>query len=341
VERLAHLLLEVAEAFVVLARLVAVSLRVASQGATAIVEQLAVVLGEEVELARDHISEATAEDTHRSYTSPAVLLIRSWNVFHGRTHPPGGRTFLEEAVRLITKDEPDIVCLQEIPVWALGRLGEWSAMKAFGDITVRPALGPIPFPTELGTRLVELDPVRFRLAFSGQANAILLAPEFPALGHETIALNNRGFVRMEARRLGLGLRTRLAWARERRLCQAVRSTLPDGRGLVVANLHSTGMGLDCRISDAELTRAACFVDALAKPDDVEVLAGDFNAERERSGALAELSGPEWGFSQPGPGIDHVLVRWAEVLSLEIWPVERRRVGGRLLSDHAPVEVTVE
>jgi endonuclease/exonuclease/phosphatase family metal-dependent hydrolase len=267
-----------------------------------------------------------------------MILIRSWNVFHGRTHPPSGRTFLDEAVRLITDDRPEVVCLQEIPVWALGRLGEWSDMNAFGDITVRPALGPLPVPTGLGKRLVELDPVRFRLAFSGQANAILLARKLRSLGHKAIALNDRRFVRMQARRLGLSFGTRLSWARERRVCQVVRSTLPDGRGLVVGNLHSTTVGLDPRIADAELIRAASFVDALAEPDDIAALAGDFNTDPERSDALAELSGQEWGFSAPYAGIDQVLVRGAEVLSLEIWPVDRRRVGNRLLSDHAPVEV---
>jgi endonuclease/exonuclease/phosphatase family metal-dependent hydrolase len=339
-ERLAHLLLKVAEALVVLARLVATCRCVPAQGARAVVEQLSVLVGEEVELAGDHVPETAAERTHRSYTSPTVLLIRSWNIFHGRTHPPGGRTFLEEAIRLITGDRPDVLCLQELPVWALGRLGEWSGMQVFADVTVRPALGPVPVPTRLGRRLVEVDPVRFRLAFSGQANAIFLSRELPVLGRDAIALNDRRFVRLEAHRLRLRLRTRLAWTRERRVCQAVRSALPDDRGLVVANLHSTAMGLDPRISDSELMRAASFADALAEPDDVVVLAGDFNAEPERSHVLAELSGPQWGFSKPCPGIDQVLVRGAEVLSLQVWPVEQRAVGGRVLSDHAPVEATV-
>jgi hypothetical protein len=36
----------------------------------------------------------------------------------------------------------------------------------------------------------------------------------------------------------------------------------------------------------------------------------------------------------------VLVRGAEAGPVETWPVERRRVGGLVLSDHAPVEVRV-
>jgi len=57
--------------------------------------------------------------------------------------------------------------------------------------------------------------------------------------------------------------------------------------------------------------------------------------------FADLAGPEWGFSAPaGKGIDHVLVRGAQAGPEETWPRERRRVGGRLLSDHAPVEVRI-
>ena len=54
----------------------------------------------------------------------------------------------------------------------------------------------------------------------------------------------------------------------------------------------------------------------------------------------ELTTAEWGFSPPGPGIDHVLVRGADVSEHHRWPLDRRRVDGRLLSDHAPVEVAL-
>ena len=60
-----------------------------------------------------------------------------------------------------------------------------------------------------------------------------------------------------------------------------------------------------------------------------VLAGDFNSS---------LTLP--GFSPPHGGIDDVLVRGAEASALCVWPVERRRQNGVVLSDHAPVEVTV-
>ena len=58
-----------------------------------------------------------------------------------------------------------------------------------------------------------------------------------------------------------------------------------------------------------------------------------------SRTLAGLA--EWGFSEPGPGIDHVLVRGDAPSPLEAWPLERRRHDGRVLSDHAPVELTIQ
>ena len=47
-----------------------------------------------------------------------------------------------------------------------------------------------------------------------------------------------------------------------------------------------------------------------------------------------------GWSALGPGIDHVLVRGLSVEPLLVWPEERRRQNGLVLSDHAPVEVTL-
>jgi endonuclease/exonuclease/phosphatase family metal-dependent hydrolase len=86
-------------------------------------------------------------------------------------------------------------------------------------------------------------------------------------------------------------------------------------------------------------RAAVFADTLAEPSDVLVLAGDFNVIRERSTTLPELE--TWGFSKPISWIDQVLVRGAPAGPPHRWPDERRVVNGRLLSDHAPVEGTIE
>ena len=264
-----------------------------------------------------------------------ALLVRTWNVFHGNAKPPERRTFLEQMVRLASSDRPDVLCLQEIPVWALRRLGRWSGMQAFGAVASRPKLGS----AELGGAVTALHRGLLRSAFTGQANAILLGPGLRPLGSDSIVLNPLAFRRDWARRLELDRPARFAWARERRVCQAVRA-VANGRSLVVANMHVSNVR-DPRIRDAELHRAAVFAEAFAEPEETIVLAGDLNLRLDESATLDKLSGPEWGFSKPIPGLDQVLVRGARSGRPELWPEERRRVGGRLLSDHAPLEIRIE
>jgi endonuclease/exonuclease/phosphatase family metal-dependent hydrolase len=259
------------------------------------------------------------------------LLVRTWNVFHGNAKPPERRGFLEEAVRLASADRPDVLCLQEVPVWALAKLAGWSGMRSFGAVAARPLLGS----ARLGGAITELHHGLLRSALTGQANAILLGPALRPAGEGSIVLNPRGFRRALGRELELELPVRLAWAKERRVCQAVRAEV-GGRFLTVANLHASSVS-DRRCQDAELLRAAAFADSFAEPEDVLVLAGDFNVVIPGSTTLAALSGPEWGFSAPIPGLDQVLVRCARATRPERWPEERRRAKGRLLSDHAPVE----
>ena len=258
------------------------------------------------------------------------MLLRTWNVFHGNTVPPGRVNLLEDAVRLAATGEPALVCLQELPLWSLEYLDDWSGMTAIGVVAARTLV-----PRELGRRLTALDPGLLRSALTGQGNAMLVAPGLRVVDSSSIVLNPPSF----RRRLAIPVGARIAWAKERRVCQAVRLALPDGRTLSAANLHATSYRLDQRLADAEVLRAAVFLDAVAAPGDVAVLAGDFNLQAGRSQALADLRG--WGFSEPGPGIDHVLVRGAASAPERRWPEDRRRIAGALVSDHAPVEVTIE
>jgi endonuclease/exonuclease/phosphatase family metal-dependent hydrolase len=263
------------------------------------------------------------------------VLVRTWNVFHGNSVPPGRRAFLEEMFRLATEDQPDVLCLQELPVWSLGRLEGWSGMRSFGAVAARPPRVSV----ELGRSLTSVHHGLLRSAITGQANAILLGRSLRPLGNDTIVLNPRGFRRLQGERLALDRRARVAWARERRVCQAVRFEV-EGRPVTVANTHVSSVR-DLRCKDAELLRAAAFADAFAEPNDVLVLAGDLNVRRETSTALKALAGPEWGFDEAIPWLDQILVRGARATPAEPWPEERRRLNGRLLSDHAPVERTIE
>lgn len=231
------------------------------------------------------------------------LLVRSWNLFHGNTHPPDRRSRLEAMVRLAAADRPHVLCLQEVPPWALRRLPGWSEMTARWVVTREPRL-----PEPLAGFVTRLHNGLFRSALAGQANAILLAAGQEARAHRSLRID-------DGRR------------REPRYCHALRLET-----LVVGNLHATNDFRDPRVPAAEIVRAEAFVTDFA--DGLPcVLAGDFNVRAEH---LAELP----GWSELGAGIDHVLVRGLAASPLVTWPEQRRLQNGRVLSDHAPVEVTV-
>ena len=242
-------------------------------------------------------------------------------------------------VRLVTRDAPAVVCLQELPVWSLLLLDGWSGMTSIGAVAARPLLGSRTPALDAERRLTDLNNGFLRSSLTGQANAVLVDDSLRVLERRTIRLNPLTFRRQEARRLGLSSHKVIAWGKNRRVCQVIRAQR-GGATLVVANVHATG-DHDKRIVDAELLRAASFVDGFAEPDEPIVLAGDFNLTLGNSSVLRDLMSPEWGFEGATPiGIDHVLVRGLEASPPCRWPSARRTVAGRVLSDHAPVERTV-
>jgi endonuclease/exonuclease/phosphatase family metal-dependent hydrolase len=95
--------------------------------------------------------------------------------------------------------------------------------------------------------------------------------------------------------------------------------------MIVGNVHASNEFSRPEVPRAELRRAHDLVEAMAAAGEVRVLAGDFN-----------LRDP----GLPGPNIDHIVVAGAEHGPLVAWPDERRRHDGAVLSDHAPVELTV-
>jgi len=269
------------------------------------------------------------------------VLIRTWNVFHGHTETPQRHAYLREAVELAVGDDPDVVCLQELPAWSLARLASWTAYAVAPALAEPPSLGPLRLTAELGRRLTSLHAGVLRSAFAGQGIAILVSPRLELREEHVCVLNPRRFRRAQAEWLSLGLVARLAWAGERRVCQVVR--LSDAsRSLLVANLHATSYPPDERMADAELLRAFVYVDGLAQPGEPVAVAGDFNVTFERSRTLLDVTSEEWGFCGAGPGIDQVLVRGLEITSGPTrWKPERREHLGALLSDHAPVDLVVE
>ena len=148
------------------------------------------------------------------------MLVRSWNLFHGNTQPPQRRAFLKQMVQLVTQDAPDVVCLQEVPLWALGFLEHWSGMRHVGAVARRPRIPLGRWPTELHHGL-------FRSAFTGEGGAILAARHYELSDERTAVVSSEGL---------------------RRIVHGVRL---DG-GIYVANAHISG-------DHAQLLRVAEFL----------------------------------------------------------------------------------
>jgi endonuclease/exonuclease/phosphatase family metal-dependent hydrolase len=227
-----------------------------------------------------------------------AMLVRTWNLFHGNAVPPKRRAYLREMIELVSADEPAIVCLQEVPVWALRHLAAWSGMQAVSAT----ARAPRVRSAALGRWITDVNHGLIRSAVTGEADAILAAPRF-SVGHERTAVVSTS-----------GLRRIVHGAR-----------LDE---IFVANFHTTG--------DEQFRAAAEIVESQGEK---AILAGDANlrpGEGETYGLLRQR-----GFSEPLPGsIDQILVRGLPATPPVAWPEERRRVGGTLLSDHAPVELTI-
>ena len=171
-------------------------------------------------------------------------------------------------------------------MWAIGRLEEWSGMRAVAAVARRPR-APFARP------LTELHHGLLRSALTGEAGAILVRGEADDLGAAVVSVS--------------GLR---------RVAHRVR--LPDAT--VVANVHISA-------DDVQWRRVA----ELVADEPRAIVAGDANIP---SAGLP-------GFSAPLAGsIDQILVRGLPATPPVAWPEERRRRGGRLLSDHAPVELHV-
>jgi endonuclease/exonuclease/phosphatase family metal-dependent hydrolase len=213
------------------------------------------------------------------------MLVRTWNLFHGNASPPERRAYLRTMIELVTGDGPDVVCLQELPVWSLSRLEQWSGMHATSAVARKPLL---PF----GARAVTgLHHGLLRSAVTGEADAIL--------------------TRERARDLGAHV---MGEVKLRRIAHAVSLG-----GLTIVNFHIDG-------------RREQFDRVLGLAGEPSILAGDTNLVAP----VAE------GFSPPlGGSIDQILVRGLDLVEAPTaWPLERRVVDGRVLSDHAPVEAVI-
>src|SRR5712691_3332082 len=210
------------------------------------------------------------------------MLVRTWNLFHGNAVPPERRAFLREMVELVTADGPDVVCLQEVPVWALAYLGGWSGMQAVTAV----ARTPLLWSAMLGRIVTGVHHGLVRSALTGEADAILVEQSHRVGSRRQAVVSARGL---------------------RRIVHGIQ--IDDD--VFIANFHISA-------DEDQLRRVVEFV----HDEEHVVLAGDAN--------LPSAGAP--GFSAPLPGsIDQILVRGVPSTAPVAWPVERRRLGARLLS----------
>jgi len=71
------------------------------------------------------------------------MVIRGWNLYNGNTAPPGRRAHLREMIELVTADRPSIVCLQEVPAWALRPEPTAGIMRAYVEHGMHVRPGPL------------------------------------------------------------------------------------------------------------------------------------------------------------------------------------------------------
>jgi endonuclease/exonuclease/phosphatase family metal-dependent hydrolase len=260
----------------------------------------------------------------------ASLLVRTWNIAHGRDVPPDAdhghlrRKLLGEMAAVMIEDEPDLVLLQEVPVWAADVLRERTGM----GVTLAASYGAhipfvhVPLPLAVGAAVGRALPDLVRTQVEGQAQALLYGPALLLVSARRVQLNERTRLRGEPRI------AQLARLRHRRA----------GRELVIANVHADPGG------DEQLEKAGFVLERFARGAPM-VLGGDLNAGTGSAGVRSLVAR---GFVEDSGevGIDHLLVRGFDVeWAATRWLPERRdyrRNGSRpvRLSDHDPVDAVV-
>jgi len=267
------------------------------------------------------------------------LRALTWNLFHGRDHPPDpalatwrsrllriserdathvqvNRDLFDEFAYVIDTADWDVALLQECPPRWTAALAAYTATEAHAVMTSRNFLAP------MRTLLARLNPDLIA-SNEGGSNLTLVRGEV----HERRELELTPGPRPERRAMAF--------------TRAAPASL--GTEICIANLHASA---GARLRDAaerEVLRAADQAVEWAGAAPL-LLGGDFNLRPEQTNTFEQLA-DRYGFSPPTEGLlDHLLVRGLKVAEpAAAWAAERREVAeGELamrLSDHAPVAAT--
>ena len=271
--------------------------------------------------------------------SPILLRALSWNLFHGRDHPPDARLdtlrsrLLRRTERGPTHAQVNRPLLDEFA----GLLDGWNWQVAL--LQEAPPRWLVPLARRCRANGASALTSRNTLAFARTTLA--------QLNPDLIASNEGGSNMLLVRapgRIAEVERITLASRPERRRMLLARLELGGGRRVAVACVHlsvpNTGQGQDEAVRGAE--RAIEFAGA-----DPLVFGGDLNLRPAREPrAFAELS-DRLGLTPPTApqAIDHLLARGLAVVAPpRALPATAREVsepdGLRVrLSDHAPVTAT--
>ena len=268
------------------------------------------------------------------------LRVLTWNLFHGRDHPPEpelltwrsrllrttergtahaqvNRDLLDRFAVMLANAEWDVALLQECPP----RWAERLAAEAGADAHLVPTSRNIPGLGRVQSLLADWNPDLIA-SWEGGSNLTLV----------------RGPGAISERR-SLCLATRP----ERRTMAFTRI----GEELCVANLHASA---ERDAAEGELIVAGRAASEWARGMPL-VLGGDFNLRPALSGHVFERLRSELGLAAPTGErvIDHLLATGLEIVEpAEQWPPERREVPDPTaahdplpirLSDHAPVSAS--
>jgi endonuclease/exonuclease/phosphatase family metal-dependent hydrolase len=264
------------------------------------------------------------------------LTALSWNLFHGRDHPPDpalrtwrsrllrfdehnethvqvNRDLTEEFATMLAGWEWDVALLQECPPRFAEPLARACGAEWHRALTSRNSMGT------LRTLLARQNP---DLIASGEGGSNLI------------------LVRVPGKLGGIAERRQIAIHEgepERRAMAFARTA----SGLCVANLHATAHWPQLAAEDVVRAARTALKWAGGAP---LVFGGDFNLRPGKQPRIFERLREEFELAPPTApdAIDHVLCRGLEVLEPpERWPAERRelKIEGRALrlSDHAPVQ----
>lgn len=266
----------------------------------------------------------------------AELRALSWNLFHGRDHPPNRAldTWRSRLLRITERDDTHLQVNRDLE-------REFTAVLAAADWDV--ALlqeSPPRWASQLASATgAEAHAVLTSRNGFGSVRALLAR-----LNPDLIA-SNEGGSNLTLVRGRIGERHELELAPgprpERRTLALTRATTGAGIEVCVANLHaSAGAALRAEAErEVELAAARATEWAGSTP---LILGGDLNLRPRESETFDRLA-TRYELAPPtGPGsLDHLLVRGLEVTAAPApWPPERREVRrdglAIRLSDHAPV-----